>query len=411
MAVFEYRIVDSSGHSQSGTMTADTAAEARRMLRESGGRIEQFGPAAIRSAGSILSGFHLPWLSTTSSARRADNVAEFARHLSLLLRSGVPLAEGMDVLVGQYGNNRFQTVLRDLRSKIGAGSSLAEAMAQYSDWFDPVFLSAVRVGEQAGSLDDALGQLAAFLKERGTLKNKIASALTYPVILLVLGIGVALFLMSYVIPQLLTILTASGKPLPASTAILKSCSDLLLGYWPWLLLAILGLAAGLAIVLAKPTGKRIFHQSLLRIPWLGSLIRKTLVARFAQQMAMLLNSGITFTAAIAVIREGCTNLIMAEELEAIEQTVAAGSDIGPSLANSQVFPPLVVHLVTVGQDAGELPEMLAELKEGYKTEVNLALGKFTAALEPLLIVLLAGMIGFIVFATVMPILQATDVMR
>jgi type II secretory pathway component PulF len=147
------------------------------------------------------------------------------------------------------------------------------------------------------------------------------------------------------------------------------------------------------------------------MPLLGSLLRKTLVARFAQQMAMLLNTGIPFTEAIATARHGTRHRILAEELEAIQRAVEAGSDIAPALAKSRVFPPLVVHLVAVGQNAGELTEMLTQLKTGYQTEVNLAIGKFTAALEPALIVTLAGAIGFVIFATMMPILEATRVMQ
>ena len=287
-------------------------------------------------------------------------------------------------------------------------------MAAHPLWFGAAsgdVLAAVRVGQETGTLDEALAQLAGYLKERQTLAAKLTTAMVYPVILLTLGVAVVLFLMSYVIPQLLTVLQAGGQTLPASTRLLKGGSDVLVTYWPWLLAGVVGGAAGISLFLQTDTGARFWHRLQLRLPLIGTLLRKMLVARFAQQMAMLLGTGIPFTEAVATVRRGTRHRILSDELEAIEGAVRAGSDIGPALANSQIFPPLVVHLVAVGQNTGELTEMLTQLRAGYETEVNLAISKFTAALEPALIVVLAGAIGFVIFATMMPILEATRVMQ
>ena len=420
MAVYSFRARDAAGRMKTGTLSANTPAEGRQLLRDRSWRIERFAAAleSRKASGPSPLAACLAWLRPGAAARRAGRVAEFSRHLALLLGSGVSLAEGLDVLIAQHGGGRstrnWQAVLRDLRDRVAGGQALSEAMAVHPQWFGPAsgaFLGAVRVGQESGTLDEALAQLALYLKERQTLSARLTTALVYPAILVTLGVGVVLFLMTYVIPQLLTVLEASGKLLPASTEVLKAGSDLLVGYWPWCLILLLAGAAGLSLILQTDRGLRIWHLLQLRMPLAGPLVRKTLIARFAQQMAMLLGSGVPFVEALATVRRGTRHRILAEELQAIEGALQAGSDIAPALAKSRIFPPLVMHLVAVGQNTGELTAMLGQLKTGYQTEVNLAVGRFTTALEPALIVVLAGGIGFIIFATMMPILEATRVMQ
>lgn len=412
MAIYAYKVSDPVGRLQAGTIAADTPAEGRRQLRERGLRIEQFAPALEHKAGAASVGLRtLRRLQQGAASRRADRVAESARELALLLRSGVRLTEALEVLIAQHQRGHWQTVLRDVRERVAGGATLADALAVHPLWFDAFTLAAVRVGQRAGTLESALTQLAAFLKERSVLRQRVSAALVYPLILLVLGISVALFLMTHVLPQLLTVIQASGRPLPFATAWLKAASDVIAGHWLLIVVALVSGVTALKTALRTSLGRRAVDRATLRVPLIGTLVRKTLVARFAQQMALLLSTGIPFVEAVRLVRAGTRNVVLADELAAIEQRVEAGADIAPALAGSRVFPPVVVQLVAVGQSAGELPAMLGELRTAYETEVNLALAKFTAALEPILIVLLAGMIGFIIFATILPILQASEVMR
>ncbi len=410
MAVYSFRARDSHGRAQAGTLAADTPAEGRQLLRQRSWRLEQFGPAPLAGRRRTF-GRDVARLWPGIRARRGQRVAEFARHLALLLRSGVPLAEALDVLIAQERSGRqsraWQTVLRDLRDRIARGQTLSEAMSAHPSWFADLLLGAVRVGQEAGTLDATLAQLAVYLKDQQRLAARLTTALIYPAILLTLGVAVVVFLMSYVIPQLLTVLQASGKSLPAPTRLLKSVSDLLVAYWPGLLAAAVTLAVLGSALLRTGRGAHAWHRLQLRLPLLGPLLGKTLIARFAQQTAALLASAVPFTEALATVRRGTRHRVLAEELQALERAVEAGSDLAPALAGSRVFPPLVVHLVGVGQNAGELPQMLEQLRQGYETEVDLAVSRFTAALEPALIIVLAGLIGFVIFATMMPILEAT----
>ena len=231
--------------------------------------------------------------------------------------------------------------------------------------------------------------------------------MAYPAILAILGTGVVLFLMTYVIPQLLTVLEASGGSLPRSTMFLKHTSDFLTTHWKAMafLLAATMLAA---VSLPKwPAGLRYFHSVQLRVPVIGGLIQKSVVAQFSQAMSLLLHSGVPFLESIRLVRTSARHLVLRDELQRMEEAIERGSDIAPTLDGSKVFPPLVVHIMDVGQNSGELTDMLTQLKVGYETEVRLAVAKTTAVLEPVLIVIMSAVVGFVVFATMMPILEAT----
>lgn len=397
MPVYSYIAADGAGRRLCGTLAADTPAIARRMLRERGVRLLEFQSTRFRPLTLTL------WF---GERRRQQDAAEFARQMALLLRTGVPVVEALDVLIREQRGNLL-AALRDIRDRVAAGSRLSEALAEHPWWFDRVFCSAAEVGQLSGRLEQALADLAAFMLERQGMRNRIFMALAYPAILSVLGLGVVIFLMSYVVPQLLQVLETSGRPIPAATAWLKNMSDVLVTHW--LVLLVSGGVLLLATAMASrwERGIQFLHRLQLRIPLLGPLIRKSVVAQFSQMMALLLKSGVTFLEALRLVRSITRHRVLVSELAAMEAAVIRGSDIAASLESSRIFPPLVTHIFSVGQTTGELPEMLAQLNDGYATEVRVAVGKFSAALEPLLIVIMSAVVGFVVFATMMPILEAT----
>jgi type II secretory pathway component PulF len=399
MPVFVYEALDARGARVNGSVTADTPSSARQGLRGQGLRILDVKSATFPKAKRAR-----------ATRRKRDQTADFARQMALLVRAGIPLVEALDVLSRQE-SGRLRTVIQDMRDRLAGGAALSEAMATHPDWFDALFQSAARVGQLSGRMDHALADMAEYLKERETLRGRIFNALAYPGILFVLGIGVVLFLMSYVVPQLLTVLDAAGRSLPLPTRMLKGMSDFLVGYWPVLVLFAVLLGAAFASLRRWRPGRRWLDAAQLRLPLLGPLLRKTLVAQFAQTMALLLHNGVPFLEALRLARESCRHVVLGEELDRMHQAVQRGSDIAPTLTDSQVFPPLVVHVVNVGQKAGELTEMLARLKEGYETEVRLAIARFAAVLEPALIVVMSVLVGFVVMATMLPILETTRAIR
>lgn len=398
MPVYRYMALDAAGKEARGTLTADTPSEARQSLRSRALSILEFESARVTK-------WKLP-IGLCSSHRRREQIAEIARYLSLLIRAGVPLTDSLDVLTRKR-TGKLAAVLEDIRDRVSGGASLAEAFAQHEDWFDALFVSAIRVGELSGQLDEALTELATYLQASQKLRHQLTAALTYPVILVCLGTAVVLFLMSFVIPQLLTVLTASGRPLPASTMLVKGMADLLINHWLLLLgLALTAVTAGAALY-RREESKRWLHGLQLRVPVLGSLIQKNAIAQFAQQMSLLLRTGIPFVEALRSVRALTHHRVLREELGLMEAAITSGSDIAPTMETSRVFPPVVTQVVAVGQSSGELTEMLHELRQRFETEVGIALTRFTAVLEPLLIVILAAAVGFVVFACLMPILEAT----
>ncbi len=404
MPVFAYRAVDAAEKLVTGEITADSGALARQQLRSQGFTIARL-ESATRGANQPKSAH---WAMRYSARRREAEVAELWRNLATLLDAGIPLTEALQVCLRQQ-RGRAQSVLRQLHDEVRSGVALSAALARRPAWFDEMTVTVVQIGQESGGLAAALRELADYLTRRRAVTGRLTTALIYPMILLFVGGGVAAFLMSYVIPQLLDVLAAADRPLPRPTLLLKAASDGLGRYGLWLALL---LAASLAAALAwsrTPRGARRIERTLLAIPRLGDLLRKSWVARLSLMLATLLKAEVRFVAALRTTRAGLPSRLLRDELERLEAAVEAGAGIADPLRDSRILPPLVVSLLAVGQESGELPRMLEQLRISYEREVEVALARFMAILEPALIVMLGFGIGFVAFATLLPILEATRI--
>ena len=293
---------------------------------------------------------------------------------------------------------------------MAGGSALADAMAEQPGLFDELSTSMVRVGESAGTLELVLEQLADFKERSAALRNRITTALIYPAIVACMAVAVSVFLMTFVVPQLLAGLLEAGRPLPFATRVVKALSDGLLTWWWLLLLLVVGVIASLSFALRTPAGRLRWHRLQLRIPLLGDLTRKQAITRVSVVMASLLRSGIVFDSAVRIAARATPNLVLRDALHRVERAVVGGRDITLAIEQTGAFPPLVVQVFGVGQSSGRLEEMLDRLARDYDAQVALAAGRFTAILEPLLILVLVFVVGFIAFATVLPILEAGNVL-
>jgi type II secretory pathway component PulF len=336
-------------------------------------------------------------------------VVAFIRELATLLAAGIPLLESLGTLVRQH-RGRFKTVLQQVHDQISAGSSLAEAMGQRPAYFDELTTSIVRVGENTGTLETTLAKLAGFKEKSARLQGRVTTALIYPAIVCMIGLTVMVFLMTYVIPNILGTLQESGRPLPALTQIVKGVSDFILQWWWAILIVVAGLAVGIRAAAALPRVRLFLHRLVLRVPVVGDLIGKENTSRMAIVMAALLRSGMHFDEAVRITRQTLRNETFRQALTDYEQAVIAGRDIAQPLEASGVFSPLVVQMLAVGQQSGELENLLEQLAEAYDQQVATATQRLTAALEPLLIVTLALMVGLVALATLLPILEASNVL-
>ncbi len=396
MAVYSYRAFDATHQLVRGTISGDTAWEARQRLRERGLLVQEISAHRSRGVG---------WLRRLGRKRHRVAWAEATRELATLLAVDVPLLEALDTLVLQH-SGRFQAILLELRDRVAAGSSLAEAMRVQSDVFDSLSVCMVEVGERGGHLDDVLDRLADFKEKSLELKDRVLSALLYPGIVLSISMLVSLFLMTFVVPLLLENLSKTGRPLPWPTRVLKGASDLLAHHGVTMLILAGILFALLLVFLRSLSGQRWKCRVLLRLPIIGSLVRKQEIARISFVISTLMRSGVVFLEALHLASQTTNNILMRESLAECDRLVGAGRDIGAALASSGFFPQLVVHVFTVGQRSGRLEEMLERLAVGYERQVSSSAGRLAAALEPVLILFLSIFVGFILFATMLPILEA-----
>ena len=404
MAVYVYTAIDALAGQAApvrGTITADSPREARDQLRERGLTIQDIRQQTASKRQSRLQHY--------LARRQASRVTGFLQEMSTLLAAGIPVLQALDTIARQH-TGRFQRSILVLRDHVAAGEGLAEAMAHQPALFDELCRNIIEVGENAGTLETAMSRLVTFRRRSAGLKNRVATALIYPAIVLTMGLAVSIFLMTYVVPNLLSVLIESGKQLPLATLVVKTVSDFLIHWWWALLLGVITLAAGVNAALRTENGRRAFHRFQLKIPLLGELIRKQTIARMALVMATLLKSDVVFVRAVQIAQRTVPNRVLRDALEACERAVYAGRDIAVALEHTNAFPPLVVQVFAVGQASGRLETMLEDLATDYDTQVDIASTRLTAMLEPLMMVLLAISVGFIAFATILPILEAGDVL-
>ena len=398
MPVFKYQAVDLDRSEIAGSLIADTSRQARDQLRSKGLRILDIAEVKDKKSASQL------FAKKTSQAE----VINFIRELATLLSAGIPLLNALNTLERQH-NKQFKIILQNLSDQISAGSSLADAMKQHPDCFDSLSINIVKVGESTGSLDNSLVKLAEFKEKTSRLKNRVFSALLYPVIVGTIGILVSIFLMTHVVPNLIETLEDSNKELPAVTKMVKNISDILINHWFIILLSVVGLISLAVGMIRSKRGREVFDNFMLKVPVIGPLIRKENTSRLAIILASLLESGLQFIDAIDITRQTLKNTVFRKALNDYKQAIASGKDVAAPLEQSGIFPPMVVQMLAVGQQTGEMEKMLEQLAKSYDYQVETSTKRLTVILEPAMIVMLAVLVGFVAFATILPILEAGNV--
>ncbi len=411
MALFAYKAA-TAGVGESGVLTADDPAHARQLLRDRGLVIHDLRPAR-RGGQGITWG---KWLSLGRRRAGEAQMTAFVRELATLLAVGVPMTAALDTIIRQTrgvgfpGAGGMRATLLDVRDRVAGGAGLAATMREHGPPFDELAVSMVEVGGASGTLETVLEQLASFKERSRQLKGKLTNALIYPCIVLTMAVLITLLLMTFVIPGILEPLTRAGKELPLITLVVKGMSDLLLGYW-WALLALVVLAVATAAALWRSASVRLAaHRAILKTPLLGDAVRKQETSRIALVVSTLMRSGVHFLPAVEIAQRSTRNLAIRGALIRCGAAVHAGQDIADALEPTDAFPPAAVQVFAVGQKTGRLEEMLQRLASDYDAQVATAAQRFTSLLEPAMILLLAVFVGFIAFATILPILEAGHVL-
>lgn len=399
MPVYAYRGVTSEQKNTSGAIAADTPRQARDQLRARGIQVEW---VAYQETDKSLS----LWNAWRSRGSRIQWTLA-SRELAMLLTAGIPLVEALDTLAEQY-RGHFRSTLVQIRNRVSGGESLADAMSSQPNVFDPATIRLVEVGENAGTLDTVLEQLSAYRRRMAELGDKVFSSLLYPLFLLVFGLFSTIFLMTVVLPPLLENLAETVTELPWPTRVASALSYLLVNYGIWILLGIVcSLLAGWNL-LRLPTIRLACDRICLRVPLLGKLLVKQSMSRIATIIGMLAQSGLPLPNAVDLAGRSVQNRWIRSAMHHVHLAMLEGKDLASVLKSYEVFPPLAVRVFSVGTESGNLDKMLLTLGEDYNRQVEVQAARMTALLEPVLIVFLAFFVGFLLIATILPILQASN---
>jgi general secretion pathway protein F len=408
MPVYEYTALNTKGRTVSGIIDAESAQSARQKLRGA-----EVYPVSIKETHQT-SVEKTSWLSGFSRSLIRVKPAEISmmtRQLATLVGAGFPLVSALDTLIPYTKSQGFKRVLAQLKDAIVEGNSFAAALSGYTGIFSPVYINMVRAGESSGTLEIVLDRLADITEKQQALNSRIKSALAYPVLMALIGTMVLFFLLTFIVPSIASIFSDMGKSLPMPTQMLISISNFFKLFW-WII-GILFAGALAALMQAKKTEKGRYHwdRTLLRMPGIGILIKKLAVARFARTMGSLLENGVTMLSALDIVQNIVGNVLLSQAISQAADDVGKGQGLGASLAATNRFPGLSIQMVLVGEQSGELETMLNKIADVYENEVESTVMSLTSLLEPLMILAMAVVVGFIVLSICLPIFEMNELIR
>ena len=425
MPIYEYKAYASGGTAKTGVVDADTPREARQRLRRDNILVSELrelrsgkrkGPATP-AQGTRAPRWRTLWLARLQKLRESPGgpggrdlelVAAVTRQMGTMLGAGIPMAEMLSAVIDQADTRAQETMFRTIRERITQGVSFGDALAEYPHYFTELYVNMVKAGEATGQVDIVLRRLADFLQRQRALQRKVVSALTYPMLMIAIGILVVSILMTFVVPKITAMLTDTGQtPLP--TRVLITISDAFKSYWIALPLGIAALSVIYSRIYRTKRGQLAIDRFKLRIPIVGDLLRKSSVARFTRTLSTLLSSGVPAVRSLEIVQTIVGNRIMADATDHIRVRILEGTDIATPLKATGVFPAVVGYMVAVGEQSGKLEEMLDNIANAYDEEIEVVTERITTVLEPIMIIFLAVVVGFIVWSIVLPILQVGNV--
>ncbi|MCY1006937.1 type II secretion system inner membrane protein GspF [Nannocystis pusilla] len=408
MPAYAYTGLRKDGKTVKGVESADTVAALKANLKRAGIFLTAVSETTAQVAAAGGAGGREVDLGALFDRISQKTVSRTTRLLATLLCAGVTLPESLSAITEQSESRRLKGILSDIANKVNEGSSLADACARYPDVFQPLFINMVRAGEASGSLETVLLRIADFMDQQEELKGKVTSAMIYPAIMTVLSGGIITMLMLNVVPQITEMFEGMNAQLPWNTAFLIWLSDFIAAWWFMIIVGFF--AAGWLFRRWRKTdiGRATGDTILLKLPIIGDLARKLAIARFARTLATMLASGVQLLAALDIVRALLGNWVLEKVVATARDNIREGEGIAPALKRSGQFPALVTHMISVGERSGQLEQMLTDVANAYDREVNTALTRMTALLEPLMIVFMGGSVGFIVFSIMQPIMMLNE---
>jgi general secretion pathway protein F len=418
MPVYSYKGFDARGKVVSGVKDADNVRALKTALKRDGVLLTDVKEAALRAkAAGEAAAIGLLALFNPIAALRAwrerdsadrIQVAILTRQLGVLLRAGVTLGEALAALVEQTERPGLKRVLAQVRQQVNEGSSLGDAMARAPRVFPDLYVNMVRAGEASGTLDAVLFRLSEFLDAQNRLRSKVISALFYPVVMVVIGVFIMGILMVSVVPKVTSIFEDTGKALPWNTQLLIFVSKLTGNYWWALIIVFAGMFYAFRRWKNSTKGREKYDRIILKLWVVGPLARQIAITRFAKTLATMLKSGVPLLRALDIVKAILGNTLLTKVIEDAKESIKEGESIATPLKRSGQFPPIVTHMIAVGEKSGQLEQMLENVAQAYETEIDLKIGRLTTLLEPMMILIMGGSVAFVVFSILMPIMEMNE---
>lgn len=403
MPTYHYTAIAANGKKVKGNIAAESPYAARRQLR-----VRCIHPSSIEEVASVkkTESFSLGSLQRVNKAQ----IVDFTKQMATLLNSGIKLTETLSVLTLQVSDPKFRHAINDIRDRVMTGESLADAMKDYDRYFDVVFVSMIRVGEVTGNLGGSLKTMATFMEKRQRVEGKIVTAMVYPMVLIFFCLAAIMILTTKVIPTIGEQIINAGQELPWITQQLMNFSDVLTSWRIFVLLGVIGtIVFFVKRFFATDRGAFLRDKTILSMPLFGPLVKQRVVSRFAATLSTLLGSGLAMAESLRIVAETTGNVLMKKAVKQARERIMSGADIASPLRDSGVISPAIAHMVAVGEKSGELETMLQNISNELEESTDQVIERLSAAVEPVIIVFMAAVIGIIAYATIMPILKISSV--
>ena len=410
MPVFAWEGMDRKGKNQKGIMDAESLRQAKNRLKEQGYFLTSISES--RSGSEEKKGSFSMLRNFTFTGRVKDgDIVIMTRLLANLVRANIPIVEALTAIIDQVDKAHFKLVLSQVRDNVNEGKSLSESLGQHPKLFPNLYVNMVAAGEQSGALDVVMERLADFMESQFKLKKQVQGAMTYPILMFFFAIGVVSLLFVVVIPKMVKLFQDIKATLPLPTRILIGVSDFAASYW-WLILIMIAIGIwAFRRWKQSPKGGITWDRFMLRAPILGELTLMIAVSRFSKTLATLLSSGVPLLGAMDIVKNILNNKVLVSVLEEARENIREGESIAQPLKRSKEFPPIVTHMIAIGERTGDLESMLTHVSASYDTQVEAKIGALTSVLEPVMIIFMGAVVGFIVMAIMSPILSLNQQIR
>jgi len=401
MPRYQYIAIATDGKKIKGSVAAESSYAARKQLRA-----RSIHPTSVKEV-SAKDEQKAAVFKLFSKGKKTQ-IIDFTKQMGTLLNSGIKLTEALSVLTMQASDSQFKNALTDIRDRVVTGESFTEAMADYPDYFDVIYVAMVRVGEMTGSLGDSFFTISGFMEKRRKVESKVLTAMIYPIVLFCFCLLAIMVLTVKVIPKIAVQIERAGQKLPWITERLMDVSYVMRSAWLLLVIAVIAVIVyALKQFFKTERGAYMRDKFLLSLPIFGPLLRQRVVARFASTLSTLLSSGLSMAESLRVVAEVTGNSLMRNAVKHARERILSGADIATPLRDSGVIDPAIAHMVAVGEKSGELEMMLKNISDNLESATDVVIERLSAAVEPLIIVFMAAVIGVIAYATILPILEVS----